>query len=157
MQRKMRIVRNMIESDLEAVAALERVIFSDAWTSKCIYDTFCQKQAFVLIAELDGRIVGYCIVYFVLDEGEIARIAVDTSCRRQGVGRELLNQVEKICTEKRMVRLLLDVRESNKTAREFYLNYGFEEDGIRKNFYDMPKENAILMSKRIGNIGITSH
>ncbi len=157
MPKKMLIVRNMIESDLEAIAALEQVTFSDGWTLKSIYDTFCQKQAFVVTAETDGRIVGYCIVYFALDEGEIARIAVDTSCRRQGVGREILNQVEKRCAERGIVRLLLDVRESNETARKFYLNFGFREDGVRKNFYDMPREDAVLMSKVIGNTGITSH
>ncbi len=157
MPKKMLTVRNMIESDLEAIAALEHMTFSDAWTLKGIYDTFCQKQAFVVTAEIDGRIVGYCIVYFALDEGEIARIAVAASQRRQGVGREILNQVEKLCAERGIVRLLLDVRESNETARSFYLQFGFREDGIRKHFYDMPREDAVLMSKVIGNTGITSH
>ena len=100
-------------------------------------------------ASIKGKVAGYCIVYFVLDEGEIARIAVDTSCRRQGVGCKILNQVNQICVEKGITRLMLDVRESNESARKFYLSYGFQEDGIRKNFYDMPKEHAVLMSKDI--------
>ena len=82
-------VRNMVESDLDAIATLESMTFSDAWTAKSIYDTFCQSQAFIVTAESNGKIAGYCIVYFVLDEGEIARIAVDSSCRRQGVGRKI--------------------------------------------------------------------
>ena len=81
----MLIVRNMIESDLEAIASLEKNIFSDAWTAKSIEDTYNQPQAFIMMAELEGKLAGYCIVYFVLDEGEIARIAVDSSFRRQGV------------------------------------------------------------------------
>lgn len=149
MQKKMLIVRNMTESDLNAITVLENMAFSDAWTSKSIYDTFCQNQAFIVVAEFDKKIVGYCIVYYVLDEGEIARIAVDASCRRQGIGRKILEQVEKICAEKAITRLLLDVRESNETARGFYLDYGFKEDGIRKNFYEMPKEDAVLMSKMV--------
>lgn len=147
----------MIESDLESIASLESKVFSDAWTAKSIKDTYNQPQAFIVTAELDGQAAGYCIVYFVLDEGEIARIAVDTSCRRQGVGRKLLEQVEKICEEKSIIRLMLDVRESNETARKFYRSFGFEEDGIRKNFYEIPKENAVLMSKMIGSTGSTSH
>lgn len=142
-------VRNMVETDLDAIAKLEAAIFTDAWTIKSIYDTFCQKQAFIVTAENDGKVAGYCIVYFVLDEGEIARIAVDTSCRRQGVGGKILEQVSQICKDKGITRLLLDVRENNESARRFYLSYGFQEDGIRKNFYEMPKENAILMSKDI--------
>ena len=102
------------------------------------------------MAEDDGKTVGYCIVYHVLDEGEIARVAVDSSCRRQGVGRKILDQVSDICAEKGVTRLLLDVRESNVAARTFYQSYGFQEDGIRKNFYDTPKEHAVLMSKVLG-------
>ena len=157
MRKKMLIVRKMIESDLEAIASMENAVFSDAWTAKSIEDTYNQSQTFIVTAESEGKIAGYCIVYFVLDEGEIARIAVDGLCRRQGVGRKLLEQVEKICKEKNIIRLMLDVRESNDSARKFYQSFGFEEDGIRKNFYDMPKEDAILMSKMIGSTGSTSH
>lgn len=157
MQKKMLVIRDMTESDLEVIAALESAIFPDAWSLKSICETFHQEQTFIVVAELDGRMTGYGIIYFALDEAEIARIAVEDSCRRQGVGREILNQVEKICKEKGIRRLLLDVRESNETARGFYLSYGFIEDGARKNFYDMPKENAVLMSKTVGNTGITSH
>ena len=146
----MLIVRNMIESDLEAIASLEKNIFSDAWTAKSIEDTYNQPQAFIMMAELEGKLAGYCIVYFVLDEGEIARIAVDSSFRRQGVGRKLLKQVENTCEEKGITCLILDVRESNESARAFYKSLGFEEDGVRKNFYEMPKENAVLMSKVLG-------
>lgn len=142
----MLIVRNVMESDLEGIAILEKEIFPDAWTRKSIQDTYNQSQAFIVTAEMDGKLAGYCIVYFVLDEGEIARIAVDNCVRRQGVGQKLLEQVEKICEEKGIIRLMLDVRESNESARAFYKNYGFEEDGFRKNFYDMPTEDAVLMS-----------
>lgn len=142
----MLIVRNMMESDLEGIAILEKEIFPDAWTQKSIQDTYNQSQAFIVTAEMDGKLAGYCIVYFVLDEGEIARIAVDNCVRRQGVGQRLLEQVEKICEGKGIIRLMLDVRESNESARAFYKNYGFKEDGFRKNFYDMPTEDAVLMS-----------
>jgi len=146
----MLIVRNMIESDVESIATMESAVFSDAWTAKSIEDTYNQPQAFIVTAELDGKVAGYCIVYFVLDEGEIARIAVDNCFRRQGVGRKLLEQVERTCKEKGIIRLMLDVRESNESARAFYKSMGFEVDGVRKNFYEMPKENAVLMSKVLG-------
>lgn len=145
----MRIVRNTIESDLEAIAFLEEQTFSDAWTLKSIQDTFQQSQAFIVTAESDGKVAGYCIVYFVLDEGEIARVAVENSYRRQGVGRSIIEQVEKVCQEKGIIRLMLDVREGNDSARQFYQSLGFEEDGIRKSFYSLPEEDAVLMSKII--------
>ena len=145
----MQIFRNMTEQDVVPVAELEKKVFSDAWTSTGIYETFCQNQAFVTVAENDGEIVGYCIIYYVMDEAEIARIAVDEKVRRQGVGHGLLDFACECCKVKHVQRLLLDVRESNESARRFYEQYGFAVDGIRKNFYDQPKENAVLMSKSI--------
>lgn len=148
----MLVVRNAVEADIDAIAALEKENFSDAWTTRSIFDSFHQKQAFIISAEKDRTLAGYCIVYFALDEAEVARIAVDASCRRQGVGRELLDQVQQRCQEKGISHLLLDVRESNHTARAFYRDYGFGIDGIRKNFYDSPKENAVLMSMMIPTV-----
>ena len=146
----MEVFRKMTEADVDAVAELEKEIFSDAWTSKSIYETFCQQQAFIAVAEENGEIAGYCIVYYVMDEGEIARIAVNPQKQRRGFGRHLLDYSSFLCREKGVARLLLDVRESNETAKRFYENYGFTEDGVRRNFYQMPTENAVLMSKNIG-------
>lgn len=139
----------MTEADIPAIAALEARTFSDAWTRQGIYETFCQKQAFITVADVEGEIAGYCIVYYAMDEGEIARIAVDEKVRRRGIGRGLLDYTCECCKEKQVERLLLDVRESNMDARAFYQMYGFEEDGIRKNFYEHPQENAVLMSKAL--------
>lgn len=143
----MLIIRNIEETDIEAVALLENQAFSDAWTAKGIRETFEQSQTFIVVAEENERVIGYCIVYYVLDEGEIARIAVDSSCRRQGVGSKILGYVTLQCKEKGITRLLLDVRESNMTARAFYEEQGFVVDGVRKNFYTQPSEHAVLMSK----------
>lgn len=145
----MRIFRNATEEDIEGIATLEARIFTDAWTSRSLYETFCQKQAFITVAEADGVFAGYCIIYHVLEEGEIARVAVNEELRRQGVGRGLLDYTCACCRERRIERLLLDVRESNEGARIFYKKYGFTGDGIRKNFYENPKENAILMSMEL--------
>ena len=138
--------RKTTELDVKQIAELEKNIFTDAWSEKGIGDTMNQSQAFITVAEEEGQIAGYCIIYFALDEAEIARIATDEKWRRQGVARKLLDYTCECCKEKQVERLLLDVRESNQAARAFYENYGFIVDGIRKNFYDMPKEHAVLMS-----------
>jgi ribosomal-protein-alanine N-acetyltransferase len=143
------LFRNACKTDLFQIARLEQDIFSDAWTENAIEETFCQKQAFISVADVDGEVVGYCIIYHVLDEGEMVRIAIDQKVRRQGIGKELLTYTSKVCQEKGVSRILLEVRMSNASARGFYTNYGFGEDGIRKNFYDNPKEDAVLMSKTL--------
>ena len=89
------------------------------------------------------------IFYYVLDEGEIARIAVSPQHRRKGIGDRLFTGVLKECEKKVITRILLDVRVSNEPAIAFYKKCGFNEDGIRKGFYEQPKENALLMSKEI--------
>ena len=93
---------------------------------------------------------GYVIVYFAADESEIARIAVDEKFRRQGVAGALLDEMERVLAGKGIARLMLDVRKSNAAALRFYLSRGFKEDGVRKNFYTNPIEDAILMSRRLG-------
>lgn len=146
MQRNMTSFRKMTDKDLAYVAELEREAFSDAWKEQSILDTLRQQQAFIAVAATEGAVVGYCIVYFVMDEAEIARIAVSRKSRRQGIARRLMDYTCECCREKEIRRLMLDVRESNEAARAFYQKYGFETDGIRKDFYDLPKENAVLMS-----------
>lgn len=142
----MPIFRKGIEKDIKYIAALEAKTFSDAWTEQSVRDTFEQKQAFITVAEDDSEVVGYCIIYYVMDEAEIARIAISEDVRRKGLGKGLLDYTCKCCREKQIEKLLLDVRESNEGAIAFYKKHGFQTDGIRKNFYEMPKEDAVLMS-----------
>ena len=134
-------------NEIADVAALERHIFSDAWTENGIRETLCQENGIVLGIWKGEFLAGYVILYYVLDEGEIARIAIDSACRRQGVAGRLLERLSKICEVKGIRRLMLEVRTSNEAAISFYKKSGFTEDGVRKGYYTNPCEDAILMSK----------
>ena len=90
-----RKIRKEQERDLAALAALEKSIFPDAWTSKGITETLRQDHTMALGIWKEGFFAGYVILYYVLDEGEIARIAVDPSCRRQGAAGRLFCQKRK--------------------------------------------------------------
>lgn len=141
----MRRIRSMTEADVDVIAGLEKELFSDAWSKTSLLETNAQKHALILVAE-EEELLGYAIIYYVMDEGEIARIAVSPKWRRQGVGRSLLDELCKIGREQGIHRILLDVREGNEGARQFYEEYGFVQDGIRRNYYQQPAEHAILMS-----------
>lgn len=149
----MRVERMTISDEraIQAVAELEAGIFADPWSAREIENTLAQKHAYCAVLKNETEVVGYYLCYFVLDEWEIARIAVAPSIRRQGAGQLLFDHMMSVCKEKEITRLLLDVRESNETAISFYKKNGFAVDGIRKNFYGgVNPENAILMSKNTG-------
>lgn len=142
-------IRKMRVEDVAEVAALEKEIFSDGWSENAIKETLEQKQTILLVAFEGKKLIGYVFLYFVLEEGEIARIAVSPDYRRKGVGERMLLELEKLCEDKGIHKFLLDVRESNTGAYAFYEDYGFVKDGIRRNFYANPTEDAILMSRSI--------
>ena len=144
-------IRRMRQEDIPLVAELEKETFTDAWSANALLETLAQKQTILLVAFEDKKLIGYVILYYVLEEGEIARIAVSKEHRRQGVGARLLLELESLCVDNGISKILLDVRESNVSAYSFYEDHGFVKDGIRKNFYTGPTENAILMSCEIGN------
>ena len=147
----MPIFRKATEQEIEEIAKIEAKVFSDAWSNKSILETYQQTQAMVAVA-VEENVVGYCILYIALDEGEIARIAVEPEWRKQGVGQGLLDYICDWCKQQGVERLLLDVREGNDGARRFYEKYGFVIDGIRKSFYENPRENAVLMSGNVDNL-----
>lgn len=143
-------VKRADKSHIPDIVRLEREVFSDAWSEKGLVDTLCHPHAVIFGAWKEEELAGYIILYHVLDEGEIARIAAAPSRRRQGVGSALLGKVEEFCSENGITRLLLDVRESNSGAIAFYRRCGFARDGLRRDFYTAPKEDAVLMSRAYG-------
>lgn len=151
--RNARVFRQAAKEDIGEIAEMEKEIFRDPWTANGIYETFLQKNSFIAVAEKDGRAVGYLIMYHAADEAEIARIAVKDGYRRQGLGRGILSYALGLCAENEIRKVMLDVRENNLSARQFYLRYGFKEDGVRKDYYSNPKEDAVLMSMIPGQHG----
>lgn len=146
----MLVIRKMKEMDIPAVARLEAEIFSDPWSEQALMDSYRQKQTLLLAAYEDRQLIGYLIMYYALEDGEIARIAVIPQKRRQGVGGRLLLELENLCEVGGITRLLLDVRESNVPAISFYTDYGFVQDGIRRRYYTDPVEDGVLMSRDLG-------
>lgn len=140
----------MTLEDIPRIHEMEKEIFPDPWSENSLRESLEQKNTIMLTAENGREISGYLIVYTVLDECEIARIATAKEFQRQGVGGQLILRLESDCAERKITRILLDVRRGNQTASAFYRAQGFKEDGIRRNFYTKPTEDAVLMSKDLG-------
>ena len=119
-------------------------------TSLFIEDIINKKVQHKVFAVLrEGNVAGFLILSTVLDEAEIIEVAVLKDLRRNGIGSELMTEVFGWCAENEILQIFLEVRESNFPARAYYKKYGFAENGLRKNYYRDPVENAVLMSKEL--------
>ena len=143
---KLRIVP-MTARHLPAVAELERVCFpADPWSEALFRAALENPGAAILLAlGEDGALLGYAVLSTVLDEGNLDNIAVAPEARRRGVADALLSVVTGFGRE-HLSRLMLEGRASNAPAIALYEKYGFAAVGRRKNYYDAPKEDAVLMT-----------
>lgn len=142
------IIRRMTKTDTQGVYQLETECFSRAWSLTSIEKEAENDSSLFCVCEIDGRIVGYAGMYYVCGEGDITNVAVTKTYRGRGIGRALLEEMFRIAAAEGIRAFTLEVRESNTTARHLYEGLGFQEEGIRKNFYDNPVENGIIMWKR---------
>ena len=137
------IVR-MNESHVAAVAELERLNFSTPWDEASVRSELTNKLALWLVA-LDGEeVVGYVGSQTVLQEADMMNVAVADSHRRRGIARAL---VEELIRQLDAYQLTLEVRASNAPAIALYEKMGFQQVGLRKNYYQKPKENALILRK----------
>lgn len=146
----------MTAAHLPAVAALEKTCFpADPWSEELFREALYNPAVTVLLAQgEDGGILGYAVLSVVLDEGNLDNIAVRPEYRRQGVADALLGALTDFGRDQLAV-LMLEVRASNAPAVALYEKHGFAAVGRRKNYYDAPREDAILMTLEFRH-GITA-
>ena len=131
--------------DLDAVLGLEVVAFADPWTRPAFEAALKERHARFRVARTAEGVIGYVVAWFVLDEGEIANLAVAPPARRRGVARALLEQIIGEARSSRLARLFLEVRESNAAAQALYTSRGFEPVARRARYYRKPVEDAIVL------------
>ena len=140
-------VVTMAKEHISALAQLEKECFADPWSEKALTDELTNPSAVFRVALLDGEVAGYVGMLHVLDEGDICNVAVFDKFHRRGVATALIQHLVDYGVENKLSFITLEVRESNIAAQKFYETMGFEHIGVRKNFYDNPKEHAFLMNK----------
>ncbi len=145
------LIRLMEPGDISSVAELERQIFSQPWSEKALAESLEQDYYIFLIAEASGEVAGYMGLYRVLDEGDVTNVAVAQQYRRQGIGQALLTEMLRLLQEKGTVLVNLEVRAGNEGAIALYEKMGFQIIGCRKNFYEKPVEDGILMQWQAGH------
>ena len=132
---------------IKDIARLEELCFSEPWSEEGILEAYRLGTNF-FVAETDKTLIGYIGVKAVVDEGYITNIAVFPEFRRKGAAKALLNEVFRFAREKQLSFVSLEVRPSNAAAVSLYQKTGFKEEGRRKDFYRLPREDALIMTKR---------
>ncbi|MBR2950603.1 MAG: ribosomal protein S18-alanine N-acetyltransferase [Lachnospiraceae bacterium] len=141
-------IRQMTEADTAAAAALEAACFSQPWSEKSFLDALHNPNTLYLMAEADGRFAGMCGLWQSFDEADIMNVAVDPAFRRQKIAELLMEELMRRGQLRGITAFTLEVRASNEAAIGLYEKCGFITEGVRKNFYENPTENALIMWKR---------
>ncbi len=140
-------IRQMTEEDVAAVAVLEAENFSRPWSHDAFYKTLSDENYIVIIAKESDAVLGYCVLLCTGEEADITNVCTAPVARGKGVATEILTTLMEEGTSRGVTEFFLEVRESNTPARRLYTKLGFEEIGLRKNYYEEPKEHAVLMKK----------
>ena len=135
------------EELLPRIQRIEQASFSLPWTEAMLRIQLDRNSHIFLTAQAGGRIVGYIGLMYVLDEGYISNVAVSPDYRRQGIADALITRLCEICTGLELSFVTLEVRAGNAPAIALYEKHGFQRVGLRRNYYERPKEDALIMTK----------
>lgn len=139
------------------VAEIERLCFSDPWSERMLREHLDNQCAAALVAlGEDGTVLGYAGLLVVLDEGYITNVAVRPAFRRQGIAADLLTVFDRFARGNHLAFLTLEVRASNAPALALYEKLGYRRMGLRKNYYEHPKEDAVIMTREYTNAAETT-
>lgn len=143
-------IRDLVQQDLDAVAELEALNFADPWKRNDFEEIIGNPDKGCVVAEDEGRIVGLAVYHNILGDVDITNVQVHAGHRRQGIGRSIVEKTVNKAREAGGRNYTLEVRASNTAAIRLYEALGFKTEGIRKGFYDHPKDDALIMWLRNG-------
>ena len=141
------ILREMLVDDLDQVMEIEEELFSVPWTKEGFLTFLMKENGMFLVVEEKGRILVYCGLLTVLDEGDVTNGAVRKDRQREGIGNFLMESMIRLAEESGITMIHLEVRAGNETAIRLYERQGFVRDGLRKGYYTDPTEDAVLMTR----------
>ena len=137
----------MTADHVPQVAALESICFSDPWSEKSVASELTNPLSLWLVALEGDTIAGYVGSQSVLGESDMMNVAVHPDFRRRRIGEALVLELVEQLKARGNYCLTLEVRASNDPARKLYEKLGFQQVGLRKNYYRNPKEDACILRK----------
>lgn len=134
-------------SHADAIYELDCECFpNDNWSHKLIYSELSVGKSCYLVCMDDNKLIGYLNASYILDEAELNRIAVKPNYRRKGIAKGLIGKLIDCLKTRNCTLLMLEVRSKNTDVVSLYDSLGFKKDTIRKNYYQNPTDDAVLMS-----------
>ncbi len=131
------------------IAEIDRVSFSAPWDEQ-FFEKASKESSYLFFTETEeGKTAGFVMILKLAGDCEIVRAAVLPEYRRRGIAEKMIEKAVQYGISEKMENIFLEVRAGNSSARALYLKCGFEECGVRKVYYNNPKEDGIVMRKRL--------
>lgn len=146
------LVRQANEKDVDDIYEIERLCFPDPWSrASLVHELTENPRAFYIVAEIDGKVVGYAGLWWVEDEGHITNVAVKPGYRNRRIASGIISVMIDFTQSKGIAHHTLEVRRSNDAAIGLYEKYGFRVEGVRKKYYLNNGEDALIMWRHCRN------
>lgn len=142
------LYKKMTINDIEEVSKMEERCFSQPWSKEAYEQALQCEDVVYVVAKEEERIVGSCGVRNILSEGEITNVMVDVPYRGQKISYPMMQKLLEEGAKLGIEQFFLEVRAGNTAAIHLYETCGFCIEGVRKNLYEMPKEDGLIMWKR---------
>ena len=141
-------IKPLTEEYVDQVCVLEEEAFSMPWHRESFLEMILNKDACYLVGLMEEEVVASCGLRNIVGDGEITNVVTKSSARGRGFGEQMLLKLLEEGTAMGVEAFTLEVRKSNDAAIHLYEKLGFVTEGVRKNFYEDPTEDALIMWKR---------
>jgi ribosomal-protein-alanine N-acetyltransferase len=136
----------MTEEDIDQILEIEHASFTLPWSRDAFYNEMHHnKFAVYIVIEVEGKIIGYCGAWIVIDEAHITNVAILPEYRGRKLGEALMEKMISVARSMGARSMTLEVRVTNNIAQSLYRKLGFQKGGIRKNYYSDNQEDALIM------------
>lgn len=139
------VMDNMTTEDIEEALGIEKSLFPSPWNQGIFKAEIKKRRSSCFVARIEGVMVGYAIFNHFEKEGHLMNLAVVPEYQKRGIGSVLLTRLIKVAKQNGVRRIILEVRPSNLSARRFYRKFGFQEIGVRKEYYTESAENGLIL------------
>lgn len=143
------IIRDIDKNDAARLFEINVESFSKPWSLEAMKKESKNKLASYKVAEIDGQIVAYAGFWLIMDEAEITNVVVAKDFRGNKISKLLMNELINEASKRGAVAMSLEVRSKNEIAKNLYMKLGFKVDGMRKNYYNNPKDDCFIMTLKL--------